>query len=612
MASAASDLADSPDARSPSTAATAATPGAGSTGAEGAGIKRGPDGEARRDERAEAEAGADGGAGSGSGAGAKRKKKGPGSRGVANLTPEQLAKKRANDREAQRAIRERTKNQIEALERRIRELTNQKPYQDLQAVVRAKEAVEQENADIKRQLACVIGVLRPIVGSSTSGDTTHVSPTRAFSQPATAAPSPGIHQYGAATPAATASPAATLDHAQPHLQSQPPHVSPGLNDELVAASSSDAHTSPPYMTQLQSQKLQLSQGLDMGRERLGLEFLLRPGERVSRIQAGANGAQDSPRYHHVPMKHDWAASQNEQEGHHHHTWTSSDASRQEPLGSSGSSGSSAPEGHQQRAGSASGMPHQARAPPPPPQQQQQQQRRRRRSPEPSAPGSGLPFHAQQLKHSEPSCPLDSLLLNFLTERRQRIADGVPIREVIGPRYPSVSSLLNPSNSVYSHPLSRVFTDILATFPGISRLPERVASLYVMFHLMRWQISPTRENFERIPECMVPGRPQMEHAHPAWVDLLPFPAMRERLARAWDPRRYDLDNWFIPFTTSLRVSWPYEETDALLMLPDSDEVVINPVFERHIRNPDNWRLGERFARAFPELTGTYPLDPSVDC
>jgi hypothetical protein len=46
------------------------------------------------------------------------------SRGVANLTPDQLAKKRANDREAQRAIRERTKNQIENLERRIRHVPN--------------------------------------------------------------------------------------------------------------------------------------------------------------------------------------------------------------------------------------------------------------------------------------------------------------------------------------------------------------------------------------------------------------------------------------------------------------------------------------------------------
>ena len=129
----------------------------------------------------------------------KKRRTIPGSRGVANLTPEQLAKKRANgecllpsdhrawwrwilgavaslcrrrrgsltkspDREAQRAIRHRTKNQIETLERRIEELTSLKPYQELQAVVRAKEAVEHENAEIKRQLAAVIGILKPIIG----------------------------------------------------------------------------------------------------------------------------------------------------------------------------------------------------------------------------------------------------------------------------------------------------------------------------------------------------------------------------------------------------------------------------------------------------------------
>ncbi|KAK8919944.1 hypothetical protein VCV18_008775 [Metarhizium anisopliae] len=535
MASIAGDVADSSDARSPS---TAPTPGVGGTGpgpGPGAtGIKRGLDGEAGCDEKA---------AGDGE-AGVKKKKTGSGSRGVANLTPEQLAKKRANDREAQRAIRERTKNQIETLEKRIRDLTNQKPYQELQAVVGAKQAVEQENADIKRQLANIISILKPIVGSS--------------------------------------SPAANLDQIQPQLQ----HVSPGLSDDLIGPP--DAH-SGLYIAQLHNQKLQLRQGLNMSGERLGLDFLLRPGERVSRIQAGANGAQDSQQYHHVPMKHDWAASQNEQEGHH--PWDSSDPSGQLPE----SSGS---DGYRQAESSPSGIvPHHPGA-------------LQHHNPETNP--NGLPFYAQQLKHSHPSCPLDSLLLNFLSERRQRIADGVPIREVIGPRYPSVSSLLNPSNSVYSHPLSRVFTDILSTFPGISRLPERVASLYVMFHLMRWQISPTRDNFKLIPECMIPKQPQMDYAHPAWLDLLPFPTMRERLTQIWNPRQYDLDNWFIPFTTSLRVSWPYEETDALLMLPDSDEVVINPVFERHIRNPDNWKLGERFARAFPELAGTYQLDPSIDC
>jgi hypothetical protein len=80
------------------------------------------------------------------------------------MTAEQLAKKRANDREAQRAIRERTKNQIEGLERRIRELTSQQPYQELQLALRQKEAVEAENADIKKRLSTVMALVEPILG----------------------------------------------------------------------------------------------------------------------------------------------------------------------------------------------------------------------------------------------------------------------------------------------------------------------------------------------------------------------------------------------------------------------------------------------------------------
>jgi hypothetical protein len=86
------------------------------------------------------------------------------SRGVANLTPDQLAKKRANDREAQRAIRERTKNQIENLERKICELTSQQPYQEFQHVLKQKELVEAENVDIKKRLASVLSLIQPVLG----------------------------------------------------------------------------------------------------------------------------------------------------------------------------------------------------------------------------------------------------------------------------------------------------------------------------------------------------------------------------------------------------------------------------------------------------------------
>jgi TolA-binding protein len=101
--------------------------------------------------------------------GRKRRASTTGSRGIANLTPEQLAKKRANDREAQRAIRERTKHQIESLERKIRELQCQQPYQELQHVIRQKEAVEAENAEIKSRLTAILNIVQPILAGREAG-----------------------------------------------------------------------------------------------------------------------------------------------------------------------------------------------------------------------------------------------------------------------------------------------------------------------------------------------------------------------------------------------------------------------------------------------------------
>ncbi|KAL9118331.1 MAG: hypothetical protein Q9187_005123, partial [Circinaria calcarea] len=96
----------------------------------------------------------------------RRRGSASGSRGVANLTPDQLAKKRANDREAQRAIRERTKTQIETLERTIRDLTSQQPYQELRQVLQQKEVVEAENRNIKLRLSAVIDLIKPLLGQS--------------------------------------------------------------------------------------------------------------------------------------------------------------------------------------------------------------------------------------------------------------------------------------------------------------------------------------------------------------------------------------------------------------------------------------------------------------
>ena len=86
-------------------------------------------------------------------------------RGVANLTPDQLARKRANDRKAQRAIRERTKTQIDSLNERIRALESQRPHQEVQRAISEKEALQAQNDDIRQRLAAVLGMFRDIIGA---------------------------------------------------------------------------------------------------------------------------------------------------------------------------------------------------------------------------------------------------------------------------------------------------------------------------------------------------------------------------------------------------------------------------------------------------------------
>ncbi|KXJ96985.1 hypothetical protein Micbo1qcDRAFT_229763 [Microdochium bolleyi] len=477
----------------------------------------------------------------------KKRRGAPGSRGVANLTPEQLAKKRANDREAQRAIRERTKNQIEALEKRISELTSQQPYQELQAVIRAKEAVEAENAEIKNRLATIMSIIRPMMGAQADADYPSPLPTSMQTSPAekqqTHANKP--------SPVVSAASPAQADH------TWPPNASPN------GPQATDV-PSPNYnqYQMVSQQRKQSMNHLELGSgEHLKLDFLLGPNQHINRMQTGANGAQDTSAYHHLAMKHDWSAQGN------HGLHTQSNMSESSPRSQASYAYSPA---------------------------------------EPSGQSPGAPWDGSSgltIKNSPATCPLDNLLLDFMHERRQRAAEGVPTHEVIGPRYPSVSSLLNPANSVYSHPLSKVFTDILATFPGICTLPEKVAVLYVMFVQMRWSISPTQENYDTLPQFIRPTKAQLSVPHPVWLDHLPFPGMRDKLIE--DPLTDDVfDNFFIPFTSTISVNWPYEETDVFLQTPDGSEIMINPVFERHMRRGENWTLGEAFDKTFPRLRGTY--------
>jgi hypothetical protein len=474
----------------------------------------------------------------------KKRKATYSARGVASLTPEQLAKKRANDREAQRAIRERTKAQIESLERRIHELTSQQPYQELQTVLRQKDAIQAENDEIRRRLTSVLSIIQPIIGAqgltgkSSWGRTAAVSSDNTATDLAIAAQ--GDLQNGHSNQHTGSFDRGLYINGhvqQPTLQSLPTDLPPSTSTK-PSNYQQPCPSNPISMSQherqwsssndaFDQQRNTLQRGLELNEsgERLGFNFLLDSTQNISKIRPSQLPT-------HTPQ-----------------------SSSDEPYPAFSKS--------------------------------------------PSNPL--MAAWSTPCRNIPPTCPLDGILLDFVQSRQREAAEGVSRRELAGPAYPSVSSLLNPEKGDNSHPLSQVIINILGNFPHISALPEQVAVLYVMFLVLRWQIYPTQENYERIPEWMTPRPSQLFTPHPAWIEFLPWPKMRDKLVSNYQD--YAFENWFIPYTLTLSVNWPYEPTDCLLSTSESEELTINPVFERHVMRLENWSLGPAFAKAHPAMVNT---------
>lgn len=348
--------------------------------------------------------------GSTAAAGRKRKLNSTSSRGVANLTPEQLAKKRANDRQAQRAIRERTKSHIESLEQRVHELSSQKPFLDLQAALKRNEAIQAENRDLKHGLKAVMDIIQPLVAKQDPSECSLVlfmncscglsltqwtidqpAPPPAPSQPLDPSFSPlrytETHHFTSTGQRYESSYTTTTSGADTPTST---HSAPTMSAHRRDSSSNGLAS---FRIAFDYQRHNLAHGLDFGTdERLGFNFLLDASQQVPRVE-GFRRSTESFR----PCQADLPP-----------VYTPS------PCG--------------------------------------------------PAPEQPLPAYKTPIRNIAPTCTLDAILLDFLQSRQRKAAEGVPTQKLVGPPYPSVSSLLNPEKSVYSHPLSKVFVDLLSRIP----------------------------------------------------------------------------------------------------------------------------------------------------
>ena len=67
-----------------------------------------------------------------------------------------------------------------------------------------------------------------------------------------------------------------------------------------------------------------------------------------------------------------------------------------------------------------------------------------------------------------------------------------------------------------------------------------------------------------------------------------------------------DQWANEFSFSFEMNWPYDDKLVIIAdespccCPGDTQYRVNPIFEEHIRNLANWRIGHRSEQLYPEF------------
>ncbi|KAF2264446.1 hypothetical protein CC78DRAFT_580519 [Lojkania enalia] len=204
-------------------------------------------------------------------------------------------------------------------------------------------------------------------------------------------------------------------------------------------------------------------------------------------------------------------------------------------------------------------------------------------------GTLMPYEAVPL-NTTPMCMSDQILQTFVESRWEAYAFQTAGRVENYPDKPDLSALFDGRPNRRVDETSAVVGDIIRSYTEIDTLPKQVA----------WQVLRTKQSFEQMPEWLRPEPLQLERPHPCWIDRIPWPKVRTYLI---DHPEIKFDDYASAYSTSFSIRWEYDPNHVIISSPGDDKggILINPIFEEHIRQLRNWTVEGVFRRKFPELT-----------
>ncbi len=212
------------------------------------------------------------------------------------------------------------------------------------------------------------------------------------------------------------------------------------------------------------------------------------------------------------------------------------------------------------------------------------------------------------KLKAPTTLVDHLMFGVIrSQRHLAMSANLTGEELVGPRFPPVHLLFNVPRPPEKKP--GTLTEVMARYSdvlsrrGFQTLPEKLASFMCMYKFVQWQISPTYESFQALHKWQAPLPSQLEIPHPAWMDLPPWGAFRDKIIRNQD--KYDNDEFQSLYAMNLNVNFPYDPMDCLVF--KDDKIMVSPMLDHHWSDISNISMKKPFADRYPEFRDVCRFD-----
>ncbi|KAJ4155807.1 hypothetical protein LMH87_001036 [Akanthomyces muscarius] len=199
-------------------------------------------------------------------------------------------------------------------------------------------------------------------------------------------------------------------------------------------------------------------------------------------------------------------------------------------------------------------------------------------------------HCGRLHHSEAECieHVTAAMVSLLTDVFCR--SNPP--DTLAPRDPSLSDILL-HNTAISSPIACILSSIMRQY-DVAHIDTLCGIFFLAYRLLRSRFYHSAGSAVDVPAIIRPTNAQITIKHPQYLDLLPFPALRNYLCHNQDNTGHTADLYM----RSLKLTLP--PGTSLMLKAERGGVELNPEFESFASDLRNWDIGTPWSDVFPQL------------